>query len=59
MKLKYNRFAIIPVRCTKCHRYIWLEKYRRVDIYLFWLDRYWIGKKCSDCIKEYDVRCEK
>ena len=58
MKMKFNKFAIIPVMCTRCHRYIWLEKYRRADIFHFGLGRYWIGNICSDCIKKYDVRCE-
>lgn len=26
MKIKFNRFAILPVMCPRCHRYIWLDR---------------------------------
>ena len=29
MLTKFNRFAIFPRMCSSCHRYIFLEKYRR------------------------------
>lgn len=28
MKLKSNRFAVAPVMCYHCKRYIWMEPYR-------------------------------
>ncbi|MDO5587254.1 MAG: hypothetical protein Q4G53_09230 [Clostridia bacterium] len=31
MKIKHNRFAVFPVMCHDCHRYIWMEPYRRAD----------------------------
>lgn len=27
MKIRYNRFAVFPVMCHDCHRYIWMEPY--------------------------------
>lgn len=56
MKIKFNRFAMLPVMCPRCHRYIWLEKYRRADVFHFSQGKYWKENICSDCIKEYDVR---
>lgn len=55
-RLKFNRFAIVPIMCPRCHRYIWLEKYRRADVFNFGVGRYWKTNICSDCIKEYDVK---
>lgn len=40
MKIRYNRFAVFPVMCHDCHRYIWMEPYRRADVWHNWLDRY-------------------
>ena len=58
MKLKFKRFAIFPVMCPSCHRYIWLEKYRRADVFHFWEGQYIKENICSDCIKKYDVKGE-
>jgi len=33
MKMICNRFALLPFHCEKCHRYIWLEKYRKAEIF--------------------------
>ena len=29
MKIIFNKFAISPVYCDKCHNYVWLERYRK------------------------------
>ena len=33
MIFRFNRFAIFPVMCNCCKRYIWLAPYRRADVY--------------------------
>lgn len=38
MKIRYNRFAVFPVMCHDCHRYIWMEPYRRADVWHNLLD---------------------
>ena len=42
MKIRYNRFAVFPVMCHDCHRYIWLDRYVKKTI-------------CNECLKKYDV----
>ena len=59
MKIIYNRFAIIPFHCTDCHRFIWLESYRKAEVFtdLSPCCPAYIKKKiCGDCLKKYDVR---
>lgn len=59
MKSKYNRFALIPFHCTDCHRYIWLEKYRKAEVITDLPPNYpaFIKKKiCNDCLKKYTVK---
>lgn len=53
MKIKYNKFAFIPVMCSECKEYIWLERYRETKT--FWRGRYGIPithrilcKKCAE-----------
>lgn len=58
MKTKYNRFAIIPIMCPTCKRYIWLEKYRRADVWHEFANKFWKENICSDCIKKFDVKGE-
>lgn len=55
MKIRYNRFAVFPVMCHDCHRYIWMEPYRRADVWHNWLDRYVKKTICNECLKKYDV----
>ena len=58
MKTQFNRIAIIPFHCTDCHRYIWLEKYRKAEV---WTNLppscpSSIKKKiCKDCLAKYDI----
>ena len=33
MKLSCNRFALVPHLCLECKRYIWLEGYRRAEVW--------------------------
>ena len=59
MKTKFNRFALIPFHCTDCHRYVWLEKYRKADVETNIPDHVFVKKKiCDECLKKYNVRGE-
>lgn len=59
MKTIFNRFAILPFQCTNCHRYVWLEKYRKADV---WTDlppccpAYITKKICNECVSKYNLR---
>lgn len=55
MKIKYNRVAVIPVMCMDCHRFIWLEPYRRADTFSLLAGRYLKKNLCNECLKKYDV----
>lgn len=43
-----NRFAIIPRMCNECKRYIWLESYRRADVWKY--DRFIMKNICKQCL---------
>ena len=32
MKIKYNRFALLPHTCSKCEKAFWLEPYKHYTI---------------------------
>lgn len=54
INFKFNRFAALPVKCNKCHRYIWLERYRRMNYRAegsFFCDLKKINI-CDECLKE-------
>lgn len=53
MKTPYNRFAIIPFHCVYCHNYIWLEKYRKADVWLDYANRFMKQKICKGCLKKF------
>ncbi len=58
MKTKFNRFALFPIHCTDCHRYIWLEKYRRAEVYkplVPNINNFVPRNICNECIDNYDV----
>ena len=55
MKIKYNRFALLPTLCTECKRYIFLEPYRKGEKYHYLAGRYLPVKVCNDCISKFDV----
>ena len=59
MKTKFNRFAIIPFHCSDCHRYVWLEKYRKAEVAtnLPPNNPQFVKEKiCNECISKYNVR---
>ena len=39
MKFSCNRFALIPHLCLECKRYIWLEGYRRAEVWKNFIDK--------------------
>lgn len=46
-----NRFAIIPHMCHECKRYIWLEPYRRADVWKH--DWYIVENICKKCLHKF------
>ena len=46
-----NRFAIIPHICHECKRYIWLESYRRADVWKY--DRFIMENICKQCLPKF------
>lgn len=58
MKTKFNRFAIAPVMCSDCLRYIWLEPYRVVEVMQDispCCSPFLKKRVCKDCIKDYNI----
>lgn len=39
MMLSCNRFAFVPHLCSECKRYIWLESYRKADVWKNFINR--------------------
>jgi hypothetical protein len=56
MMLLCNRFALAPCLCNECKRYIWLEGYRRADVWLKFADRSIKENICKSCLAKFDVR---
>ncbi len=52
-----NRFALIPHLCLECKRYIWLEGYRRAEVWKNFIDKPINIKEniCKDCLTKFDV----
>ena len=50
-----NRFALIPHLCFECKRYIWLESYRRSEVWRNFIDKPINIKEniCKDCLKKF------
>lgn len=55
MKLLCNRFAIVPHMCNECKQYIWLESYRRADVWKDFYCRYLKENICKDCLSKFDI----
>ena len=51
MTFSCNRFAIIPHMCNECKRYIWLESYRRSDVWKY--DRFIMENICKKCLPKF------
>ena len=55
MMLSCNRFAFIPHLCLECKRYIWLEGYRRAEVWKTSIDRHIKENIFKDCLTKFDV----
>lgn len=59
MMLVCNRFAILPHMCPECKRYIWLEGYRRADVWKPFANRYIKENICRSCLKKFDISVQE
>lgn len=59
MMLVCNRFAILPHMCPECKRYIWLEGYRRADVWKPFAGRYIKENICRSCLKKFDISIQE
>lgn len=55
MTFTCNRFAVVPHMCSECKRYIWLESYRRSDVWKLFVGRYVKENICKSCLKKFDI----
>ena len=55
MMLSCNRFAFVPRLCLECKRYIWLEGYRRAEVWKKIIDRPIKENICKSCLTKFDV----
>lgn len=55
MMLVCNRFAIFPHMCLECKRYIWLESYRRAEVWHKFADRSIKENICKSCLTKFDI----
>ena len=57
MKLSCNRFALVPHLCLECKRYIWLESYRRAEVWKNFIDKPITVKEniCKDCLTKFGI----
>lgn len=58
MKTKFNRFALLPFTCNSCHRIIWLEPYRKAEVFEIALPSPGFNKIkiCDECIVKYNIK---
>lgn len=55
MMLICNRFAFVPHLCLECKRYIWLEGYRRAEVWKTFIDRPIKENICKSCLTKFDL----
>ena len=55
MMLVCNRFALVPHLCLECKRYIWLEGYRRAEVWKNFIDRPIKENICKECLTKFDL----
>ena len=55
MMLICNRFAFVPHLCLKCKRYIWLEGYRRAEVWENFIDKPIKGNIRKSCLTKFDI----
>ena len=54
-----NRFAFVPHMCDECKRYIWLEGYRRSDVWKNFIDRFIKENICKQYLRKFGVLFDK
>jgi hypothetical protein len=54
MTFSCNRFAFVPHLCDECKRYIWLEGYRRADVWKNFIDRFIKENICKNCLIKFE-----
>jgi hypothetical protein len=55
MMLSCNRFAFVPHLCSECKRYIWLESYRKANVWKNFINRSIKENICKSCLVEFGV----
>lgn len=58
MKLVCNRFAIVPHMCNECRQYIWLESYRRADVWINSCGHFIKENICKDCLPKFIISAD-
>lgn len=53
MMLSCNRFAFVPRLCLECKRYIWLEGYRKAEVYKKFIERPIKENICKRCLAKF------
>ena len=53
MMLSCNRFAFVPRLCLECKRYIWLEGYRKAEVYKKIIKRPIKENICKRCLAKF------
>lgn len=55
MMLSCNRFAFFPHLCSECKRYIWLESYRKANVWKNLINRSIKENICKSCLTEFGI----
>ena len=55
MMFSCNRFAFVPHLCSECKRYIWLESYRKANVWKNVINRPIKENICKSCLTKFDV----
>lgn len=53
MRTPFNRFALTPQKCFCCNHYIWLEPYRRGEIWMKFIDKFVKVSVCRKCLPTF------
>lgn len=56
MKIKFNRFALIPHICSECEELFWLEPYRRYRVVYPLLGYNETERICKKCANDIDAK---
>jgi hypothetical protein len=56
--MRYDKVAILPVRCDYCNRLFWLESYKTVSRLVVTENYSTTYVKCKECINREAAQCE-